>query len=760
MSLTLPAEINSEKNKKGNSPILLVEFADLNYHIASRAYNLSVGSGSDADSSGGSAVLEAASATFQTWNMKPGDIIHVNGADREILTVDAEDQVTLTADPGTFTGEAWEAFVVYSDLLQHGTKLNMQFALPQLLNSISSVPSVTLTLLDWRGTLRADIIGTLPDLTGSTINIYIKYNTSTDLSSNAIQIFSGTLTNYSVKRDTMVLSLKLFRPELSMLPANLIPNSNDIGKPLQYGDFNYSDDPRWWGDKNAYYAICPLVFWDADNLSALYWIADHEMNAVPSDLTLIQNSQAFVVRDNKYLHAVFPSAASITNAASGAYVEAVIGLGTPTVGVKTYLHLSPTDTTGSTAANPANAIDGKVSTLAYLEAPTPKLQVQVFGFDELRECTLQGDQPTVQIYFGTISGGGTGTVVIDDGVNNGSTNIDNTYANGWHGFPFPSYGSLDEIEGFWIEVNLGTLTDIEVKNILVRVRMQDASDNDEYLYLRCKGREYSSTWDSRKTTGNLIQYAPDIVESLFRDEWSITDIDTDTFDAVYTYFSSTISVKSCGTIFQQQDGERLLEEICEMMNFAISFMRTRSQLHSTDVRNKWRLVYPFKNVFALSGTSTPGNEDIFTDSESYSGNSHTQQPIKLGTFLLRRTAESENYGKLTVKYVRTHQGYRESVNVGSGKEKILENWLIDGTLASPGNFRNDIDAWLTQKWIAEFETFYNGLAHEPGDILNIRHDDLNDDMLNMTVNTQKWIIREVVQSWRPNTILIEAIELK
>ena len=99
------------------------------------------------------------------------------------------------------------------------------------------------------------------------------------------------------------------------------------------------------------------------------------------------------------------------------------------------------------------------------------------------------------------------------------------------------------------------------------------------------------------------------------------------------------------------------------------------------------------------------------------------------------------------------------MTVGSGKEKVLNNRFIKGDNHAVF-VRNILDDWiLVQKYIAIFQTSFSAISHEIGDVINIRHDDLNDNMLDATVNTQKWIIIDHKFIWKPFGIAIIAIEL-
>jgi hypothetical protein len=179
---------------------------------------------------------------------------------------------------------------------------------------------------------------------------------------------------------------------------------------------------------------------------------------------------------------------------------------------------------------------------------------------------------------------------------------------------------------------------------------------------------------------------------------------------------------------------------------------------------KWRIVTPFAqlNKFANSGTDTPNDDDIFTDVDIITSGKFVRHPIKKGSFQIQRT-QSNTYGdKLTINYIDTHQGFLRSQSTGSGngKEITLDNWMIRAD-SDVSTLAGVLDDWLlNQHFIVEFETFYNAIGYEIGDVINIRHADLNDDMLSATVNTQKWMIYEINKNWRPNTIKIKAVELK
>lgn len=87
------------------------------------------------------------------------------------------------------------------------------------------------------------------------------------------------------------------------------------------------------------------------------------------------------------------------------------------------------------------------------------------------------------------------------------------------------------------------------------------------IYAAIQGREYSGTWNSRKTSGNLIEHPTDVIESILRDDLSLTDddIDMDSFDDVNTELSGW---KFAGSITERQNSKDILEEFArQCMSF-------------------------------------------------------------------------------------------------------------------------------------------------------------------------------------------------
>lgn len=707
--LTLPSDITNNKNKILLKPVILVDFTDKSFYVATKSY--------------------------------------------------------------TASGQA------YLSLLQKNLSLNMRISLPQMVNEISSLSSPTLKLTTWRSNLRGDLVGSTPNLTDGSVDIYLKLDTASTNKADAVKMFSGVISSWAVDRDIMSIRLNNYFAFPQKIPQGLISdvNVNSISakyaKPVQIGNFGWDTHPLLEYDRGIY-AKCLLESFDEELNRAYWYIAKHEMNALPTDTQLegtanIHDCYAFVLRDNTFTHVVFDSGAvgTITNTSTEAKIDASL--------TNSICHLVRRMTTAgpdNSVVDTANAYDGKNSTYALVEYGVhDTLDVKFPNFIGLTQNKphINATYGTMDIWFGirfgSVEGAGTiyvycnsalaatsrafdsadgdSWVIIYVNANNGNNNITN-----FQEF-YTNYGARVKIE-----LTSGASTFAQVKEVVVQTWVSDLEKSDlSNFYLRCKGREYTDTWNSRKTVGNLMENPADVIEMILRDELNVitADIDTASFDVVNSILSS---VKARGTIWTQVSGENILNDICQMFNVSLIYLLTQ----------KWRLVVPIPtgNNFSSSGTGTPGNEDIFTDAPVISSGAYDKHPILRDEFQLLRSSIKDVWSKVKIEFGYTENGYLFSEETGSGDNiKIIGNWLL-GDPTSVITFLSLFSDWyLKQKMIVNFATGYNAIAHEPGDIINVRHSDLNDDIIDATVNTQKWMILEKAQSWRPNEIEIEAIEL-
>jgi hypothetical protein len=792
--LSLPAEITSNKNLVGIKPIIFIDFFDRAFFVASKDYTMQMCQ--YAHGSLSSFTFTDVHAHFITDGVQTGDYVILESggwSQRVIANVLSETQLTV-APSGTFTDVPYHINRIYLDLLDKNSGITAQTSLSEACASIGSVGNFNVTLLDWEGTVRSYLLGYVPSLTGATVDVYIKFDTDNNYRSNAVKIFSGSISDYKVKQNKITLTIKPLRIALSNIPTSLLKNSysytnldSQTAKPLQFGDFNMDEDIFSWG-LNTGYAICPYC--GKDNYGRyIFYIACHEMNELATstdyaDSTYYNPHMMGCINDVYFrLH---PTTYVQTNAAGGSLI---------TVETFTwnsnwiYLHFHEANA-ANTCASWANACDGNIATYAnvvdHTSSPTYPLWIRVLNTYQLLDNplfastapTYYGDRYRLRCFvkLGSITISymtvtlqvcdHLGFVYASQVITAGDANTTVTLSKDVVTLPYLSLMDNDSGTNSDIQFRIkmegvagtGDAT-VQVKEIMFAItnwaNPYDAEDFDAYLntypyvVIKAKGREYSSTWSSRKTAGNLIENPADMIESILRDDLATTSIDTASFDVLNAIYSTNVKI-AC-SIYNQRDGVTLLNNICKAFNIGMNL----------NIQSKWKIFLPVAtgNNFASSGTGTPGNEDIFNQVDIITNNIYTQHQIKRDSPQLDRTDENEYYAGIILNYRNIWNTLVSQYTTGSGKLKTIDNEFISD-ITSITNLASIIDNFLYhQHFLITIDSFYNALAHELGDVANIRHSMLSDDLIDATVNTQKWMILNWIFKWHPAVISLKAIEL-
>lgn len=787
--LTLPSEITNNKNLVAIKPILLVEFASgLNYWIASQEYDLVIDSGTGMMSDGTGIIGD----TDGMWQMNGYEAGHhrirVNGTDCAIVSVIddefLETNPVIPYNAGTLT---WALYAPYEDLIKHGIGQILDTSINEGVNSLGSVAQVTLSLTGWQSNLRADLIGSAPDLTESEVNLYLKLNTTNCDFANAVKFYSGRVADYNIKRDIMSLKLKSQADAFGNIPENKViftypafAGGGNLCLPYQYGDFNWDINHLYWSGHTGNYAQMICIGKNSDG-NLLFYIADHAMNQMRTTSTDYADANCYDAYMFVYANGMFfrlkPTIVSYQNSAAGAWITVSAFA---VSGDYTFLHFTD-DYTANTMTDWANACDGNAATqvgpIIYDDALKIQTLVDYNGNANWESGFGLNSSSTDSVYVGFVCS--FGSVGIDGDATSFQLQLEKSSGSLITSMTVTGVDSstvkknsvdakisISELKNCHLDTFLNYSSDpgtsnMYVKEVLVIARpvevidwFQYFLDNPTSAFLRCEGKEYSGTWGARKTSGNLIENPVDILESILRDRYSITSIDTANFDDAYDFFNGA-SIKACFSLIQSQDGVSFLKQYCEAFNLSLV----------KNILGNWRVLFPKASIynFSSSGTGTPGNEDIFTDTDSLSLSVYAQHPILNSSFELSRTDPNSTYVSLIIEYKSIDDSLTASTSTdsgGAGKLITLENPYIS-QLVSAVAFRGYLATWhFNQKWVANFSTFYNAIAHEIGDIINIRHDDLNDAMLPWgSVNTQKWMIIRDSYKWHPNIIEIIAIEL-
>jgi hypothetical protein len=116
---------------------------------------------------------------------------------------------------------------------------------------------------------------------------------------------------------------------------------------------------------------------------------------------------------------------------------------------------------------------------------------------------------------------------------------------------------------------------VDARNHLFEVhmiykRITYKAGNRLQIFAGVKGREYSGTWNSRKTSGNLIETPADVIESIVRDDLGLSNdnIDMDKFDDVNTELGATFVFSGC--ISERKNSKEILEDLarqCKSFTF-------------------------------------------------------------------------------------------------------------------------------------------------------------------------------------------------
>jgi len=780
--ITLPAEISNYKNKNQHSLISFFEIPSRNFYFASQEIYLVLSSGTGAaityDVGRESYILIDFASDFSVFSNS--EVVYYAGNYYEISEIIDENRIEINFPGPNQTGVAYNIERYYKDLLRKGSNNYSKDSIPEMVNGINSFGTGKIELLDFRNSVRMQLLGTDPDLTAVSINFFIKYNTSNRLRSEALNFFNAYISDWSESSDVIRLSIKiddaLYRKQFmtNKLSNSPFSRNRDYYVPKQFGDFGGDlEDIQYWADwVNNNFAFCPISSAEIVEgfLQYRFEVSSHQMAEMPAYTEI--NAQRHQARIFQHYDGMFHSPTStrfdskvgyVVNNSSGSYFLLDYDHSDQYNLNHTMLHPTEINETSflyaNTVANWLHAIDGKVSTVLTMNA-NEVLSVQNFetkkisaarnyegtGFNKLEvwvqfgsvnlgtgTATLKivdkSDEITVVASYGITAGDADRSIVLDKAGLNSGYEADNFF--------------------FVIETSAG-VTSVQVKNIIAFIYTK-GMDNDQhpYLFLRCKGTMYSSNWESRKTTGALIENPIDLIEGILRDYCSQTNFDTDRFDEINYLFSS---IKICRSFYQSTTIEELISDFCSAFNASIFLSNGR-----------WRVVSPIINsqIYPVSGTSTPGNFDTITDTDILANTTFNKNAILRKSFSLSRTDSRDICNKLIINHTEIYGSFYASNSSGSGNKEteINNSYISNSTFA--GILLTLLLNWnTTQKMIVELTTFYSMIGHEIGDIVNIEHADLSASIVSAsTLQLQEWMIINIKKNYHPAQIDLILVEL-
>jgi len=659
---------------------------------------------------------------------------------------------------------------VYSGDIARRSGSALSYGIPITLDSISSLPVMSIGITDFQGNIRANLLGSTPDLTGTTASVYIKYDSDSEL--NRSLIFQGIVDRYSIKGDLFTIRLKSAGYPVEHIGTLLsdsfsnVDNSENIIEPLQYGDFNWADDPEWWGDRDDVWAICPLIHIDAGQQT--YMVANHKMNQFPTTQAEVRDSRdsyLFSRRGNHLVHHEVWDITTVNVTDCSFKLEAQ----DPIMSSRVYIWAGDEFAGEFTndGGDHANAIDGKVGTNMIM-SPTDTTMHSFHDFifsDDIRfnesdnvNNIHAGYSSTISVHVYVSSVEGTGDLVkvsikkkSDDSVLASAMITDAMTTAQWYNIvSFGSSFDISTLNDYYIEFDeqAGNNIETDISGFMIRIPVarHDLEIDEKCLYARCQGRQYSGTWGARRTSAALITKSLDILESILRDE-VVHSIDTTTFDAV----DALDTFDPAFTLFERELLQDFLRDFAKTFNIGI-------MLHSTGDVGVVKGVNTID--FTKAGSDTAGDDDIFTDVATITANEFDENPILDNTFVPDRSDAGAIVEQVDIVFNRTFSGnFLESGSSGSGVITALQNRYMN-KLSHITNLAADIITLRGQQlWIVRFTTFNNALWVEPGDVINIRHSVLNDTILPSTENAQKWVVIGWSWLWKAGTVGITAIAL-
>ncbi len=775
----LPSSVSTEKDKIEISPVFVIDFPDIPFTVSTRQIDWIITDDIDG-STDGTGIFTDSDATFQTDDVRVGDILEFNNTRYTITAVNSETTLEFDGSPAAESNITYTIYRSMDDLIQKDADININSSLVDTIDKYPAISSGTLILLGWRETLRDDLIGSSPDLTDQTVNIYFTlYDTGLD-GSDYLLLFSGVVADWSEKNDKMMITIKDADDTLQSYTGTALKDTytyyeqipDDYIAPKQYGDFAYNvDEGYYWAEVIGRLAICPFTGKDDINSDYRFIVADHEMHNMPTDAELYQSKDydpfLFFI-NNHTLIAFGIESVTTTNAASGANVTFSNIYGANRAGRALLAAQDEFDTSrlgdpDNQVADWADAVDGKSTTFVTVDGSDESiLSVTDFRAEQkISNISLNNSDMPVQlqalliVQLGTVSPNGTNTIKLKIFKKSTYTYLlDVELTSSQSNTTVKKYIDIDSSTDVddWavvVECNDASAT-CEVKNIVLMPEVNVDLTQITEFYLRCQGREYSSTWDSRKTSGNLIENISDAIESIIRDEIGSTNINTDTFDQVHNSLSA---VKINMSIYRRQLWYDFLKTLISKFNLSLR----------VNTVGKYSLLFPDADYlkFSSSGTDTPGNEDIFTDSDSLSNEYYQQHPIQKKSFEIKRTSRDNIKTKITVKYAKTGDEYLKEYSSGSGNKELMieQDYIGDDTSAQTLASRIR-DFRSQQKSLISFITFHNAIAVEVGDVINVRHTELSNNMLfSGSKNSQKWMVLKTSVNYHPARVQITALEM-
>lgn len=798
MALTIPAQFLTEMDKKGYSPVILIDFNDwLKFLSTIDDTDVEIERGTDGviGAVNGNQSFSSASAVFQANGITTSDTLEIEtGADagsHTINSIDSETKITIGSglSPASsltyYIKRAYDGAVLAKGKSMSGFRrgVDMRGGLASVGKTVININNME----DW-----TDIFATFAKPENDIVTITLTFNDGTRVSrEEGITLYTGVLQDFNLNAQSVSLQVKdniqkhekkigvvITREDFSEAPADSIGKI----KPIIYGDCRMNVGSRTVLNDyvNVNLAITgeigrfvPMVL--VDPHTDKYIIAGHVVDEVIDILALAPDGTLVELDSSGY---------TITN--SGSECSVVIDTWKPNFHVMpigfTNEDNSP-DPPGDWVGGDNKMYDERIDTVvtsALLNADPINTRSKI---DIVFNEWLKPDDLVVNLTRIVSRSGFTGIT--------GNYNFDLSYSS--------SSKILKTIADTAVDIRTVTspvssnIANLSLKHEKLTLggiggsstatfyqawwRLEctlDSGNKYPILFASVKGREYgtwinsrtqSETHDDNGSANALIENFAGIIESVARDEMSLVDADInlDSFNiASNDLVPATADKKWYGAFFveSQESAFKLIDRLARNCKSFIWFDQDGKL--KIKVRNG-------SAAFTRSGNaSTAQNSDQFRDAPTVTGSAYDQAPIQKNSLKISRSPLSMIKNEIfNIWMLAKDEQFSLSEFVTGSDNSIGASYQTDAStsqtdyaLTSRLNFNGEmisgypanagvvdnlsarqqtrylIDFLRQRYYIIQFTTWLNGAWIEPGDIINIRHPKISS--LIVSPNNKKW----------------------
>jgi hypothetical protein len=368
----------------------------------------------------------------------------------------------------------------------------------------------------------------------------------------------------------------------------------------------------------------------------------------------------------------------------------------------------------------------------------------------------------------------------------GDTNLHYEYLNSdgqhLHNIALEYLPSKDRQILLWIQVMGDATTKVfRFRNICIIRGLN--SDIKTEVFIKAKGRYDDGSGTVTGTASALIENPSHVIESIARDEMSLTtaEIDTAAFDTAATALTGR---KFAFQLLEQKPARELLNDLA---------FQARLKLWWDEQDRLTCKKFSATAYFPNSGTDIPGALDTYTTTGEPTGGSFTTHQIISGPKLTRMELDDVK-NDFILKYKKNYATgeYSEVLRVNKDEENLdeticaalgttgaaqtalcvtsyaavktvntltIEAWAIRDETTATALMIHLIDRLSVRRWKLEFTAGPSAVQHEEGDFINVQDDLITQQFGTATMLRKKWEIIGYDPDPITHDVVIRAIEV-